>query len=310
MKEQDLRPRKLYSFKVTAGYAGCTLRTFLTKHCGLSRKRVREASLRGDILVDHQPQFLNQLVQAGQLIELYYQEHTTSAVEPQSIPLAIIYEDDDLLVVDKPAGLVVHPTRGYPAGTLANGIAHHWQQQRISEPVRIVTRLDRNTSGLVLVAKNELAHYLLVQDFNQGAGQKRYVALLEGNLAPSNGTISAPIDFCSDSIIKRCVSQTGKPAVTHYRTLRHLEDYTLVDIELETGRTHQIRVHFSYRGHPLVGDDLYGGKPLDPLRRQGLHAYSLAFTHPRDHEQLFFNSPLPQDIKDTLIHLTQENDSR
>lgn len=303
MEEPGLQSKKSYQFRVSAEDEGCTLRYFLTKQCGLSRKRVREASVRGDILVDHTPQYLNQPVQHGQLVELYYQEHSGSGVQPQPIPINILYEDEDLLVLDKPAGLVVHPTRGYPDGTLANGIAYHWLQQGLQEPVRIVTRLDRNTSGLVLVAKNELAHYLLVQAFTAGTGQKRYIALVEGAVVPQSGTISAPISFAPGSIIKRCVTNHGKEAVTHYRSLRRWLNYTLLDIGLETGRTHQIRVHFSYRGHPLLGDDLYQGTPLPTLGRQGLHAYLLQFNHPRTQAGLKIVSPLPLDIRETINQL-------
>jgi len=249
---------------------------------------------------------LNQPVQQGEEVILHYQTNESSpGLEPQNLPINIIYEDEDILVVNKPAGQVVHPTLGYVDGTLANGIAYHWQQQGRQHTVRLVNRLDRNTSGLVLVACNELAHHKLVQQFEKGAGIKRYYALVEGWLEPEAGTISLPIGLAPDSIIKRQVTPEGKDAITKYKTLAKLKEASLLEVELVTGRTHQIRVHFAHCGHSLIGDTFYGSESYyGVLTRHGLHAYSLEFDHPKTGRLISFSAPIPDDLTAAIKKLS------
>lgn len=273
------------------------LRNYLIDYCGVSKKIIREAHLQGDILVSGNARFLNQQVFNDEVITLKYQWIGESTVEPEVIPLTIVYEDSDILVVDKPAQMVVHPTLGYPNGTLANGIAYYYQQIGLKEPIRIINRLDKNTTGLVLIVKNEMVYNLLSQQFQNGLGHKKYLALVEGQVKQEVGVIDKPIGRTPDSIIQRRVTPAGKSAVTNFRRILTLDNMTLLELELETGRTHQIRVHLSHMGHPIVADDLYGGQIRQSLTRQALHVFYLSFQKPFTKEIIQLYSQLPIDMR-------------
>ncbi len=196
------------------------------------------------------------------------------AAEP--IPLSIVYEDDYVIVLDKPPHMSTIPSREHPNGTIANALLFHYEKQQLQTTVHIVTRLDRDTSGLVLVAKHRHVHHLLSEQQKQGKVKRRYEAVCHGYVTPLVRTIDAPIGRKGDSIIERQVRPDGQRAVTHYEVLQQKNEMTHVSIRLETGRTHQIRVHFSHIGHPLVGDDLYGGSRAR-IDRQALHSCELTF---------------------------------
>lgn len=222
-------------------------------------------------------------------------------LEPIPLPLAISYEDSALLVIDKPSGIMVHPTARQDGVTIANGVLHHYRESGQSCDFHPVHRLDRQTSGLLLVAKNAYIHHLL-----SGQGikhvQRSYQAIVTGQPHPLVGTIDAPIGRKPGSIIERMIAASGQEAVTDYQTISGTSTASLMQIALRTGRTHQIRVHFSYIGHPLLGDDLYGGC-TDLINRQALHAGKLAFNHPITNELLTIHSPLPADMLSVLTVL-------
>lgn len=222
-------------------------------------------------------------------------------LEPIPMNLAIAYEDSALLVIDKPSGIMVHPTARQDGMTIANGVLHYYRESGQSCDFHPVHRLDRQTSGLLLVAKNAYIHHLL-----SGQGikhvQRSYQAIVTGQPHPLAGTIDAPIGRKPGSIIERMISPNGQEAVTDYQMISGSSAASLMQITLRTGRTHQIRVHFSHIGHPLLGDDLYGGC-TDLMKRQALHAGQLAFNHPVTNEPLIIHSPLPADMLSVLTVL-------
>ena len=222
-------------------------------------------------------------------------------LEPIPMNLAIAYEDSALLVIDKPSGIMVHPTARQDGMTIANGVLHYYRESGQSCDFHPVHRLDRQTSGLLLVAKNAYIHHLL-----SGQGikhvQRSYQAIVTGQPHPLSGTIDAPIGRKPGSIIERMISPNGQEAVTDYQLISGSSAASLMQITLRTGRTHQIRVHFSHIGHPLLGDDLYGGC-TDLMKRQALHAGQLAFNHPITNEPLIIHSPLPADMLSVLTAL-------
>ncbi len=228
-----------------------------------------------------------------------------SPLTPEEMPLAIVYEDNDLIVVDKPAGLAVHPAPGHPSHTLVNAIlAHCPQLASVGGSLRpgIVHRLDKDTSGLMLIAKNDRARLKLQSQIKERSILKRYLVLARGRLAPERGTIEAPIGRDPRNRKRMAIVAAGREAITHYRVLRYLNNYTLLEVTPETGRTHQIRVHLSAIGYPVVGDALYGAKsPF--LGRQFVHASYLRFEHPSSGRVVEFTSELPPDLEDALANI-------
>ncbi len=256
-------------------------------------------------------------VEAGQRFTLHVPEAAPADAQPQDIPLSIVHEDAHLIVVDKPAGLVVHPAAGNPDGTLVNALLHHCSGQLsgiggVARP-GIVHRIDKDTSGLLVVAKSDAAHEGLSRQFKDHSITRRYQAIVAGRPRPGTGTIDTWIGRSERDRKKMAVRTEGrgKQAITHYRVLEALSGATLVECRLETGRTHQVRVHMSHIGHPLLGDPVYRtrarplGTILDALafRRQALHAASLGFIHPVMGETLVFESPLPADMQQLLSRL-------
>jgi 23S rRNA pseudouridine1911/1915/1917 synthase len=241
-----------------------------------------------------------------------------TTARPQEIPLNILYEDDHLLVLDKPAGLVVHPGAGNPDGTLLNALLAHCPDLQHVPRAGLVHRIDKDTSGLLVVAKTLSAQADLVDQLADKTVFREYEAVVQGVLV-SGGTIEAPIGRHPTERVRMAVVSGGKPAVTHYRVIRRYRGHTHVRVQLETGRTHQIRVHFAHKGHPLLGDPVYGGRPrlpkgatpelLDILARfprQALHARRLGLEHPASGEEMQFESPLPQDFVDLLAVLERD----
>lgn len=212
---------------------------------------------------------------------------------PEDISLSIVYEDDHVLVIDKLAGMATIPSFKHVNGTIANAVLGHYKKLQIPYTVHVVTRLDRDTSGLLLIAKHQYSHSLLAKEQKVGNVNRNYCAVVEGKLSQKEGTIDANIGRKEGSIIERMVIETGKRAITHYQVERESSEYSLVDIKLETGRTHQIRVHFSNIGHSLAGDDLYGGSTRD-IDRQALHCKALSFIHPFTKKVMQFHSAPPQ----------------
>ncbi|MFR4018399.1 MAG: RluA family pseudouridine synthase [Clostridia bacterium] len=246
---------------------------------------------------------------AGDIVEITIPQPERLEVEAEDIPLDIVYEDDELLVVDKPAGMVVHPAPGNHSGTLVNALMYHCGDalSSINGVIRpgIVHRIDKDTSGLLMVAKTDRAHNALSAQLAQHSITRRYKAIVYSNIKEDEGTVDKPIGRDPGNRLRNAVVYTNsKNAVTHYRVLERFGGFTLVEAVLETGRTHQIRVHMAYIRHPLLGDTLYGpAKNRYGAKRQMLHAGVLGFVHPVTGEYMEFNSPLPQDFEDVLAKL-------
>ena len=246
---------------------------------------------------------------AGDIVEITIPQPERLEVEAEDIPLDIVYEDDELLVVDKPAGMVVHPAPGNHSGTLVNALMYHCgvALSSINGVIRpgIVHRIDKDTSGLLMVAKTDRAHNALSAQLAEHSITRRYKAIVYSNIKEDEGTVDKPIGRDPGNRLRNAVVYTNsKNAVTHYRVLERFGGFTLVEAVLETGRTHQIRVHMAYIRHPLLGDTLYGpAKNRYGAKRQMLHAGVLGFVHPVTGEYMEFNSPLPQDFEDVLAKL-------
>lgn len=239
---------------------------------------------------------VNHPVLENDLIECYLDyEEDNSNIIPTEMPLNIIYEDEAYIVVNKPAGIPVHPSMDHYTDSLSNGIAFYFNQIGLKKKIRPVNRLDKDTSGIVIFAKNEYIQECLVRQMKSKEFIKRYIAVVNGNLDNLEGTIKAPIARKEGSIIERCVSETGDIAITHYKVLKRKTDFDIVECILETGRTHQIRVHFAYLGHSLLSDTLYGTSS-SLINRQALHAYEVEFTHPLSKKKVKYIATVPEDL--------------
>lgn len=241
----------------------------------------------------------------GDLIEVEINEDMAN-FEPQNLNMGILYDDFDIIMVDKPPYMVVHPTKSHFDGTVANGVTDFIIKKGEKVKVRFVNRLDMNTSGLVIVAKNAYAHHVLSTDMSENLVEKKYIAVVKGVMKEDEGTIDAPIYRPTDDSIKRVVDERGQRSITHYKVVERLDDATVVELKLETGRTHQIRVHLAYLGYGIIGDELYGYVDENLIKRQALHAYSLKFKQPRTREDLEFKAEIPDDMKELIKKLKME----
>ncbi len=228
-----------------------------------------------------------------------------SNFEPQNIPLCPVFEDDDILIINKQPGLIVHPTKGHPSGTVANALMYYMEKTGKPFKIRFVNRLDMDTSGLLVVAKNAYCQNDYTRQMKENLVEKRYIAIVKGLVESDSGIIDLPIGRPDPENVRRGVMENGAPSVTHYKVLERFpkKGYTLVELLLETGRTHQIRVHMSHIGHPVLGDWLYGGDNILLIERQALHAAKLSFTHPMTKKELHLEAPIPDDMKQALEKL-------
>ena len=245
-------------------------------------------------------------VNKGDLIEVKINEDMAN-FEAQNLNLDILYDDFDIIMVNKPPFMVVHPTKSHFDNTIANGVTYYIKEKDEKVKIRFVNRLDMNTSGLVIVAKNAYAHHTLSLDMSNDDVEKKYITVVKGIVKDDEGTINEPIYRPTEDSIKRVVDERGQASVTHYKVLERLDDATVLEVKLETGRTHQIRVHMSHIGHGIIGDELYGYEDESLINRQALHAYSLVFNQPRTKERLEFKADLPNDIKHLIEKLRKNN---
>lgn len=284
---------------VDAQHDGSLLRDFLTKEMKVSHRTLSAIKYKGGrMLVDGERRTVRHVLKKGERLAIVFPpEEPSGFLKSEPMDLDIVYEDDYLLVVNKPAGIPVIPSHQYPAGTLANGALAYFEAQALASTVHIVNRLDRNTSGLMLIAKHRYAHELFFRMQRAGDVHRRYLAIVEGTMRENEGTIDAPIGRKEGSAIERQVGGLGsKRAVTHFSVIEQFGETALVAVRLETGRTHQIRVHFSSIGHPLAGDDLYGGHTC-LIARQALHSFELKFVHPATKQAMCFHKMFPEDMK-------------
>ena len=267
---------------------------------GESRSRLAKLIDAGHVRVDGGPAAGRMKMKSGEAVEVILAPRASDQpYRPEAIDLPVVHEDADVLVIDKPAGLVVHPGSGNWEGTMLNALLHHVPALKALARAGIVHRLDKDTSGLLVVAKNERAQLDLVRQLQARSVKRTYLALVRGLLARP-GTVDAPIGRHPVHRTRMAVVTGGKPAVTHYRIREKLPAHTLLECDLETGRTHQIRVHLASIGHPIEGDPVYAGKGAGRLPRQALHAWKLAFRHPSSGETVAFESPLPADFEALL----------
>lgn len=241
-------------------------------------------------------------INKGDLIEVKIEEDMAD-FKPQDLKLPILYDDFDIIMVNKPPFMVVHPTKSHFENTIANGVTHYVVEKSENVKIRFVNRLDMNTSGLVIVAKNPYAQFVLSSDMKEDKVEKMYIAVVKGVVKEDFGTINEPIYRPADDSIKRIVHEEGQPSVTHFEVVERLKDATVLKLKLETGRTHQIRVHLNHIGHGIIGDELYGHVDENLINRQALHAFSLKFKQPRTREDLEFKAPLPKDMEELIEKL-------
>ena len=291
-------PEREGRFAVLPGEAGARLDVVLAARTGLSRSAAQRLIEEGRVTVDGGPARKRHELRLGEDVAWQRGPEPSVTLTAEDVPYDIVYEDDWLLVVDKPAGVVVHPAPGHEHGTLAQGLVEHGARGGHELRPGIVHRLDKDTSGLLVVAKGDHAYQALVAAMERRDIKRVYVTLLRGDLPQDDGTIDAPIGrHVRDRKRMSLHSTRARRAVTHFRVLGRAPGFTLVRVQLETGRTHQIRVHFAALGYPVAGDAQYGGRERpESLGRQFLHAAQLAFPHPEDGRQMSFASPLPADL--------------
>ena len=279
-------------------YDGMLIREFLLKEKGISKRALADIKFEGgDILLNGLHVTVRQLLHKGDcLLVQFPPESRNDGIAAENLPLHIVYEDDFILIVNKQPNMASIPSREHQTGTLANALMYYYDQIELPSTIHIVNRLDRDTSGLMIVAKNSFVHSLFSLEQKRRTIQRRYEAVVHGVVLENYGTVDAPIGRKETSIIEREVRKDGQQAVTHFDVIKRFHDRTVVSLHLETGRTHQIRVHMSYIGHPLLGDALYGGKK-DLIDRQALHSKHLHFFHPLLEQELEFTAPLPDDME-------------
>ncbi|MBM6613801.1 RluA family pseudouridine synthase [Desemzia sp. RIT804] len=273
-----------------------------------TRSAVQQWIKDGYVLVNDEAVKTNYKVQTGDEVKITEPELQELDVVAQNIPLEIVYQDEDVVVINKDQGMVVHPSAGHPNGTLVNALLYHINDlSGINGKIRpgIVHRIDKDTSGLLMVAKNDLAHEKLAAQLKDKTSIREYVALVHGVIPHEKGTIDAPLGRSKLDRKKQDIVDGGRPAVTHFKVLERFKDFTLVSLKLETGRTHQIRVHMKYIGYPLAGDPIYGPRKTLAGKGQFLHAKKLGFKHPKTNEMMIFESELPTLFEETLESLRQ-----
>ncbi|WCN38015.1 RluA family pseudouridine synthase [Aneurinibacillus uraniidurans] len=298
--------KRWLEYEVEREIAGWTLERVLKEKLGISGRMIQRLTRQKGVHLNRKQPYLQKKVKKGDEVKVRIADAFEPTLPPVAMDIHVLYEDDALLVVNKPAGLAVHPVNEKQTRTLAHGISHYWTEKGQPRAVRPVHRLDKETSGAILIAKNGFIQQLLDKQLREHAIRRTYLALVSGHPAQvgESGTFSDPIARDPHHPTRRCVSTKGDDAITHY-TVRELyepkpdvlpEGAALVEIELETGRTHQIRVHFSHHGFPILGDTLYGGPVVDGFRRQALHAVSLTFSHPLSGEVIECMAPAPDDF--------------
>ena len=290
------RPARWAEHEVTAEEAGRTVQEILTGSLRVSRRMIQRLTRSGGIRLGRHSTHLARKVRVGEVVAARIAMDEESGLDPVEMPLEVVYEDADLLVVNKAPFLLVHPVAPHHRETLAHGVTFHFRAQGLHARVRPVHRLDRDTSGLLLIAKSAFVHQILDLQIRNRTMKREYMALVKGEFEAEEGAVEAPIARHPHDPSLRAVHPGGEEARTRFRVVERYSGATLVELELETGRTHQIRVHMAYLGHPLLGDLRYGGPAHAGLERQALHAGRLSFDHPTTGERVALEVPLPDDL--------------
>lgn len=294
------------SWKIAEDGVGERVDKHVAAHTNMSRQSVQTLIKEGNILVNNKQVKNNYVLARDDEISIAIQERTSFSLKPEPMSLDVRYEDEHLLIVNKPRGLVVHPAPGHATGTLLHGLLAYTSLSDVygEERQGIVHRIDKDTSGLLLIAKHNDVHERLAEQLKYRNIERKYKAIVHGSILHEKGTIDAPIGRDPKNRKRMAVTDHhGKEAVTYFQVLERFQDYTFVECELVTGRTHQIRVHMAYIGHPVAGDPLYGRKKTLPIDGQALHAFSLTFVHPMTDETIAIEAPLPDDMVKELEKL-------
>ncbi|WP_261132612.1 RluA family pseudouridine synthase [Bacillus sp. Marseille-Q3570] len=286
-----------FTWTVGKASSGKLLREYLLQEKFISRKALTDIKYAGGALfVNDQPVTVRHQLQENDQVTVFFPpEEISESMEPVEIPLSVLFEDDHFLAVNKPADMPTIPSMFRNTDSLAQAVLFYYQQEGISSTIHAVNRLDRDTSGIVMFAKHRYGHSLLSRLQKSGEMNRTYLALCHGVPVEAKGTIEKPIGRKEGSIIERCTREDGQHAKTHFEVLQSFDDYALLRLKLETGRTHQIRVHMAFLGHPLLGDDLYGGHRA-LIGRQALHSRSLQFYHPFLEKAIEIEAPVPEDM--------------
>lgn len=293
------------TYTIEPQHAGLTVEQYLRQVLGTSGRSLQKLTRAKGLYLNGQPAYLRRPLKAGHTLRVLSLGDEGYGVEPQPGSVEILYEDAAVIVLNKPAGLLVHPAGQTTGGTLANLLAHHWQQAGILATIRAIHRLDRDTSGCVVFAKSARSQALLEEQLKSRHLHRVYWALAAGAVAPAAGVIDAPIGPAPGQPNRRAVTAAGEPAVTRYRTLRTLGGATLLELALETGRTHQIRVHLAHLGYPLLGDGMYG-KRSPAIARQALHASSVTFQSIASQSEILVKAPLPADFLQAIAYFEKQ----
>ena len=285
------------TFQFTVHQEGYSVRDFLGKYYKFSFRLLQKLEKEGLVSVNNQQAILHQKINLHDSIKIDFLDEYEDIPRNQST-LSILYEDIDLLVIDKEPYQVVHPTKTHIDDTVANRVAHYFDQIKLKRKVRFINRLDMNTSGVLMIAKNPYVHHIVSEEMRSNRVEKIYLAVTDQKPSELSGTIDAKIGRVGEDI-RHTVNDKGKPSVTHYQVIDYQSPFSLLKIVLETGRTHQIRVHLSSEGMPILGDELYG-EPSKLIQRQALHCHRIRVRHPRTSQWLVLESPLPQDIRSIM----------
>ncbi len=286
---------------------GKTIEHILRYKCGLSRRLFRTLKWNNGILLNGQPTMVKHTVSGGDKISLRIKYDNNLSVKPEKMELDIVYEDDFIIAVNKWHGIVTHPCKRYLSRTLANGVAYLFKKRNIEPTIRIVGRLDKDTSGLVLISKDPYSHIKLMEQMGNGEIERKYLAVVHGKISEDRVIIDSRIRKDSNHPVKSEVSEYGKESLTELKVIKRWKEATYIEVSLGTGRTHQIRVHLANYGVPIIGDRLYGvEEENNGMKRQALHAYRLRFKHPRDKRWINLNANIPEDME-RLVNLFGKN---
>ncbi len=288
---------RVLEYEIPSEYDGANITTVLKQHFKISTNLIKDLKkYKEGIQVNGEHKRVVDLAAKGDILKITIRDTASENIVPTDIPLDIVYEDEDVLVINKPSNMPTHPSMGNYENSLANGVMYYYKSKGEERVFRAVNRLDKDTSGLMAVAKNSYIHARLGEEIQKKELKRKYMCIVCGDVE-RDGTVDAPIRRADGSVINRIVAPDGQRAVTHYRVVKRYGEYTLLEMELETGRTHQIRVHMAYIGHPLVGDWLYGTEDHNIAKRQMLHSCYLCFTHPITGQIMEFKDEMAEDMR-------------